>query len=321
MRVIYNNSLDPYFNQAAEEYLIDNSNESIFMLWRNENTVVIGKNQNAYAEVNSEFVKEHNIKVSRRLTGGGAVFHDKGNVNFTFIVPELEAKTLDFARFTAPIISALGELGVKAELSGRNDILAEGKKVSGNAQCVYHGKVMHHGTLLYCADMSKVQGALNVDPEKMKSKGIKSVRSRVANIADMIEKKLAVEEFISYLLERAQGRLQNFSDAEKTEIQNLAESKYSTWDWIWGKSKEYSVYNKKYYPYGLLEAGVAVSGGVIEQVSLQGDYFGVKDIAQLEEALCGLRYDIDVLKAALEKLNIEEYIMGAKPDDLISLLF
>ena len=168
MRIIPTTSLDPHFNLAAEEYLLTQSKEEIFMLWRNDRSVIIGKNQNAYAELNLPFVEEHNVKVVRRMTGGGAVFHDPGNINFTFIVNSAE-KAIDFVPYTAPIIDYLRSLGADATLSGRNDILIDGRKVSGNAQCVLNGRTMHHGTLLFSSDMSELAGALKVDESKIKS--------------------------------------------------------------------------------------------------------------------------------------------------------
>ena len=199
--VIFNSSLDPYFNLAAEQYLLERRDTApVFMIWRNSPAVIIGKNQNAYAELNEAFIRENDIKVVRRLTGGGAVFHD---VNYTFISPKQGANALDFARFCAPIIEALCDLGANAVLSGRNDIEIDGRKVSGNAQTVCGDRILHHGTLLWSADLSKLAGALKVDPEKIASKGIKSVRSRVANIRDLIGSEMSATDFIDYLFSRA----------------------------------------------------------------------------------------------------------------------
>ncbi|MBR4256441.1 MAG: lipoate--protein ligase family protein, partial [Clostridia bacterium] len=186
MKIYKNEITDPYFNLASEQYLLDTEEDDVFMLWRNRPSVIIGRNQNAYAEINRGFVTDNDIAVVRRLTGGGAVFHDLGNINFTFITKKGGADALDFARFCQPVIDALRALGVPAELSGRNDMTADGRKFSGNAQCVYNGRVMHHGTLLFDADMNSMAGALNVDPEKMKSKGVKSVRARVCNLREFL---------------------------------------------------------------------------------------------------------------------------------------
>lgn len=318
--IIRNLNTNPHFNLACEQYLLDNVEDEIFMLWRNDKTVVIGKNQNAYAEVNTEFVRENNIKVARRITGGGAVFHDLGNVNFTFITSKENADSLNFDRFTAPIIKALGKLGASAEPSGRNDITIDGKKVSGNAQCVYNGRVMHHGTLLYSADMSKVSGALNVDTDKIKSKGIKSIRSRVANIIDYIDKKMDVCDFITFLESQINAPARELSSEETEKIHTLCNEKYSTWDWIWGRSKSYSTINRRYFPFGLVEVCIDTDRGKIANVRIFGDYFGVCDISEIEKALTGIQYDYSSIINVLSGFNLDNYIYGSKAEDITKLL-
>ena len=190
MLFICHGATDPYFNLAAEEYVLEKGEGAAFLLWRNGPSVIIGKNQNAFAQLRLPFVQANHIQVARRLTGGGAVFHDLGNINFTFITDASEHDQIDFARFTAPIIANLKQFGVAATLNGRNDLLAVGRKISGNAQCVYHTedgrrRLLHHGTLLFSADLSRLSGALQVNREKMESKGIESVVSRVANIREL----------------------------------------------------------------------------------------------------------------------------------------
>ena len=194
MRYIYNDSTEPYFNLALEEYFLKQTDEEYFILWRNEPCIVVGKNQNTLSEIHLEFVKERNIKVVRRLTGGGAVFHDLGNINFTFIVND-ESSFNDFKGFVAPIIGTLKTLGIDAEFSGRNDMLIEGKKFSGNAQCKHKSRVMHHGTLLFSSNMNDLSGALKPKDIKFSDKSVKSVASRVTNISEHLENKLSVLEF------------------------------------------------------------------------------------------------------------------------------
>ncbi len=320
MIIFKNNSIDPYFNLAAEQYLIDNCDEDVFMLWRNDRTVVIGNNQNAYAEVDREYADTHGITVSRRLTGGGAVFHDLGNVNFSFIIPS-DGKGIDFKKYTAPIIESLKGMGLSAELSGRNDILIDGKKVSGNAQCVRNGKVLHHGTLLYSANLSDVAGALKVDPEKLQSKGIKSVRSRVANIKDLMDVDMDVTEFMAYLESGFEGERRYFTAAETQLITKLRDEKFATWDWIWGRSKEYTLTTKERFDYGSVEANVNTDHGIIKEVKLTGDFFGVGDINELTDSLVGIRYDYADVLAYLSKYDIQRYIFGAAAEDISKLLF
>ena len=198
MKLLILKSKDPYLNLAIEEYLFRNTTDDIFMLWQNEPTVVIGKNQNVYAEINREYTKEHNIKIARRITGGGAVYHDLGNVNYTFISSR-NKEGIDFKYFTAPIIDALKAIGVNAELSGRNDITVNCKKISGNAQYSTDTRTLHHGTLLFDSDLSVLSSALNVDEEKIRSKAISSTRSRVINIKDLILENYKTDEFIDII--------------------------------------------------------------------------------------------------------------------------
>ncbi len=317
--VIFNSSLDPYFNLAAEQFLLDRDDtRPVFMLWRNSRAVIIGRNQNAYAEINEPFVRENGIGVVRRLTGGGAVFHDEGNVNYTFISPKEGASALDFARFCSPIIDALCALGATAALSGRNDIEINGCKVSGNAQCVRGDKILHHGTLLWSADLGKLAGALNVDPEKIASKGIKSVRSRVANIRDILNSEMDALAFTDYLFSRIGSSPRSFTEDEKAAITALRDSRYSTWEWNWGESKSFSAVRKKRFPYGTVEIAFDSSRGVLENVRINGDFFGVKDICELEKKLVGTRFEFVSLTDALACVG--DYISGANPGETASLI-
>ncbi len=325
MIIYHTTHTDPYFNLAVEQFLMDRRpTEPIFMLWRNEASVIIGKNQNAYAELDTEFVREKGIKVVRRLTGGGAVFHDLGNVNFTFIVPE--RKEIDFARFTEPVIAALRELGLDATLSGRNDITVDGMKVSGNAACVYNGCTMHHGTLLFSADLSRLAGALKPNPAKIRSKGIESVRSRVTNISAHLHAPMTTEAFLAFIEDYASRRygvsLQSFTEAEIAEIARLAACRYATWEWNFGMSKEFAAGYTHYFEFGLVEVSLTVEGGVIRSLSLGGDFFGVRDIAELADALIGIRCDKMSLEKALEAMPapLSDYILGAAPSELAALI-
>jgi len=316
---------NPYFNLATEEYLIDIfDGTDIFMLWRNEPCVVIGKNQNAYAEVNRAFAEEKGIKVVRRLTGGGAVFHDLGNVNFTFITKEDETTGINYSVFCEPIIQALKKLGIDASLSGRNDILANGLKVSGNAQCRRNGCILSHGTLLWSADFSYMQGVLNPDPEKLKAKGIKSVSSRVGNIRDMIGDGFALSrsstslDFVDYLEKAVPGEKREFDDAALTKIRKLTDEKYSTWEWDYGASPALSTVKKKRFSYGGVEIFLEANHGLIKAINFFGDFFGVKDVSEIENKLIGLKYEKCDLIPALE--DIGDYINGSCAEDIAKLI-
>lgn len=316
MKAYINKSTDPYFNLAAEQYLLDTEDEEIFMLWRNDKAVVIGRNQNAYAEIDRAFVKEHNIAVVRRLTGGGAVFHDLGNVNFTFISPKESGAALDFSRFCAPVIAALQKLGVPAELSGRNDMTVNGRKFSGNAACVYNGKTMHHGTLLFSADVSEIEGSLRVDPEKIQSKGIKSVRSRVCNLIEYLPQ-FDVTGFLSFLLSELAPDAKPFDEDQTAGINRLMEEKYKTWEWNFGTSKEYAKTEKKRFPYGSVEVSYTADHGILTDVRITGDYFGIKPTKELEEKLTGARLSYNELLFAASGAG--EYISGASPEDVAEM--
>ena len=318
--IVYENGyIIPPFNLACEEYLLNSDCvEDIFMLWRNAPSVIIGRNQNAYAELNLDFIEKNDIAVVRRLTGGGAVFHDLGNVNFTFITSKKDDAVLNFEMFTRPIIDVLRKLGADAELSGRNDIVIDGHKISGNAQCSYNGKIMHHGTLLFDADISNLVDSLNVDKAKIESKGIKSIRSRVANIKDFIGGDMDVIDFKEYIENSidAEHRILSAEDAEK--IQKLADEKYSAWEWTFGQSKQYQYTNKKRYPYGTVEVNLNVDAGYITDIRINGDYFGLGDIGELEKRLVGSRYESTEILNKLK--DSENYIAGATAKDLLDII-
>jgi len=321
MRIIPTTSLDPYYNLAVEEYLLTESRDDIFMLWRNDRSVIIGKNQNAYAELNLPFVEANNVKVVRRMTGGGAVFHDPGNINFTFIVNSDE-KNIDFAPYTSPIIDYLRSLGADASLSGRNDILIDGRKVSGNAQCIGNGRTMHHGTLLFSANMNELAGALKVDESKIKSKGIQSVRSRVGNIADFLKEPTDILTFMSDL-EKSIAAQHNaetrpLTESEIAAINTLADQKYRTWEWNFGRSKRFESEKSGRFPFGGVTVLLDTEQGKIKQAAIRGDFFSAGDISVLEKKLTGLRLSADDLRPVLE--DVSAYIAGATAEDILPLL-
>lgn len=327
MLLIKNTEIDPYFNLASEEYLLENSREDVFMLWRNDRAVIIGKNQNAFAEINIPYIRQNNIKAVRRLTGGGAVFHDIGNINFTFITDADRGTELDFARFEEPVIHALAEMGVSAKLDGRNDIIADGCKISGNAQCRYNTadgrcRLMHHGTLLFSADMAGMSASLNVSSEKLRSKGIKSVRQRVSNIASLpsYNGPAKAEDFmdalIMYISENAPVRA--FTAEEKRGIRLLSDEKYSRWEWNFGASPAYDLEISRRFPFGSVEVMMTASEGTIRDISICGDFFGVGDVNELCRSLVGVRLEPDALAHALDRVG--EYIFNADAQSIASLI-
>ncbi|WP_320171183.1 lipoate--protein ligase [Maridesulfovibrio sp.] len=325
MRYIYNQSTDPAFNLAAEEWLLGNDSNEIFMLWRNEPAVIVGRNQNTLAEIDESFTRKRGIPVIRRLSGGGAVFHDLGNINFTFIQNATPSGGLDFQKFTAPIQAALGHMGVECAFSGRNDLLIEGKKFSGNAQHFHGGRVLHHGTLLFSSKMADLSGALRVDPEKYRDKAVRSVRSRVTNISSHLPVPMEVPEFIERLMDyvsgSAAGEDMSLSREEADSIGSLANERYRTWEWNFGSSPAYNFEKRTRTPGGLLDVCMFVKKGHIQTVRLFGDYFGVRDINQLEGLIVGSKHRRSALEECLADVVLEEYIKDVNLPVFLDCLF
>lgn len=313
---------NPYFNLAMEEYLLKNFSEDIFILWRNEPAIIVGKNQNTISEVNVEYVKENSIPVVRRLTGGGAVFHDLGNINFTFISTNDHKSFNNFRKFTQPIIDVLKSLNVEAEFSGRNDLVIQGRKFSGNAQCNYKDKVMHHGTLLFSSEIKDLSAALKVKPSKFEGKAVKSVASRVTNISEHLKSTLSIIQFKGMVMnhiakEKESGTVYKFSEEDIKNINKLVEEKYSTWQWNFGNSPKYSFTNEFKYSGGNVEIRLNVDKGLIKDVKIYGDFFGKCDVSEIENALIGVRHcEIDIRKV-LRNFEIDNYFLGGNEDVLV----
>ena len=321
MKYLRLESTDPYLNLAIEEYLFESTDDDVFMLWQNDNTVVIGKNQNAHAEIREEYLEKQNIKIARRITGGGAVYHDLGNVNYTFISGSRESG-IDFEHFTSPIIEALSTLGIKATLSGRNDLLINSKKISGNAQHTAHGRVLHHGTLLYDSDLSYLSSVLNVDEEKIKAKALKSTRSRVTNIKPFVKGNISTEEFISKI---EQFVIDKFTpeiiEAPKNERIDELLKRNSSKEWIYPESEflsAYNIYRKKKYDFGIVTLSIEMARDAIRKVKINGDFFEKKDVSEFEEKLIGCEYS--KLDSFISSLNIGEYIHGMTTSEFLDLL-
>ena len=273
---------DPPFNLAAEQHVFEAlpRDRSYLMLWQNDNAVIIGKYQNTLAEINKPFVDAHGIRVVRRLSGGGAVYHDLGNLNFTFITDAGDLETLDLHLFCQPIVSALA--GVEAEVNGRNDITIDGKKFSGNAQYLRGGRIMHHGTLLFDSDLSIVSQALAVDEEKIRAKGLRSVRSRVNNIRHCLPQPCSLPEFRQLLLEtyvqESGGESYRLSDEDLAAIERLRENRYARWDWNYGKSPECTLLRRRRFEgCGTVEAQLLLENGRIAALRFQGDFFSLDE--------------------------------------------
>ena len=326
MLCIKHHSTDPYFNIATDEYIFKHIKEDCFMLWRNDNAIIVGKHQNTLAEINHEYVKEKNIKVVRRLSGGGAVYHDLGNLNFSFTRTGDSYEMIDFERYTLPIIEVLKELGVNAKFEGRNDLTIEGKKFSGNAEHVFKNKVLHHGTLLFSSEMKDISGALKINPLKYKDRGVKSVPNRVTNISDHLPEKISLDEFTNKVMAHItnsfrDARLYEFTEEDLAAIQEIRDEKYATWDWNYGYSPDYNFKQGARTPGGTVEMNMNVSQGIIKDVRITGDFFHIKDIAPIEKALENIRHDEKEIREKLSQFDLKEYFNKVTEDDLVAIMF
>jgi lipoate-protein ligase A len=329
MITILNDKTDPRYNLALEEYVLKHLpiEDDIILLWQNEPSIIIGRNQNTIEEINSSFVKEHNIHVVRRISGGGAVYHDFGNLNFTFITNNYRDNLNNYRKFANPVIEVLKSLGVPAEFSGRNDIIVDGKKISGNAQSYHKNRMFQHGTILFDADLDMVSYVLKVHLDKIESKGIKSNRSRVTNILPYIKSQMNIKEFQEYLLhyflntEDVESKTYQLTEDDYKNIQKLMEDKYSTWDWNYGESPQFEVQKGSRFLGGRISFHLNVKDGLIKECKIYGDFLGKKDIHELELLLVGLSYREEVIRDVLASLSLEEFFYNITIDDLINCLF
>lgn len=322
----HNRNTDPAFNLAAEEYLLRQSEEDVFMLWRNEPSIIIGRNQNALAEVDLPFVEASGLQVVRRLSGGGAVYHDLGNVNFTFIQSRSSGPRIEFERYTDPIVDALAEMGLAAKFEGRNDLTLNGRKISGNAQFLHKNRVLHHGTLLFSSDLTVLGQALKVDPAKFQDKAVKSIASRVTNIVDHLPYPISVERFIERILAHRLKRdpaaaPYHWQEADLESIESLRRSRYGSWEWNFGRSPDYAFQRKSRTSGGTLEIHLQVEEGRVERARILGDFLGLREIREIEEALAGVRHDPEAIRSRLEGFELAEFVQGVPLPDFVAAFF
>ena len=319
---------DPHYNLALEQFVFDrlSRDHSYFMLWQNHNSIIVGKHQNTRAEINAAYVNAHNITVARRLSGGGAVYHDLGNLNFTFITGTDTGGGIDFAVFCEPIQKALVSFGVPVEIAGRNDMTVEGKKFSGNAQYRKEGRVMHHGTILYDSDLSILSRALNVSDDKIESKGIKSVRSRVTNIRPYMQTDMPVKDFWAALKEfmfaAFDMREYVLTAAENAAVEELRERVYSQWSWNYGASPPCNIRKtRRVEGCGKIEILLDMEkAGIINTIAFYGDFFGGADPEELAPLLMGRQLKYSDLKQALSGVDVSRYFHNLDREEFLSLL-
>ena len=328
MLCINSENTDPCFNLASEEYFLRFSDADVFLLYRNIPSIVVGKHQNTLAEINLSYVQEKGIRVARRISGGGAVFHDLGNINFAFITSGREGELVNYRKFTRPMIDALGRMGLEVHLGARNELLLGDLKISGTASHVYKRRVLHHGTLLFSSDLGALSDALNVPAGQFSDRGVKSIPSKVTNISDHLGGSMKATDFQSRLMEHVlnsavspRPRTYIYGDQDLREITKLCQSKFSTWEWNFGYSPKYQFRRKISFGEGTLELQVHVEKGIIRSIAIGGDYFSGFPVPGLEEMIVGCNHDLRSLRKRLAGIRVGAYIRGLENEELLSALF
>ncbi|GAC42507.1 lipoate--protein ligase [Paenibacillus popilliae] len=330
MKFIDNQGItDPRVNLAIEEFVLKHlplEEDSYLLFYINEPSIIIGKNQNTIEEINSDYVKANHIHVVRRLSGGGAVYHDTGNLNFSFITKDDGQSFHNFRKFTQPVIDTLRSLGVNADLTGRNDIQVGEQKISGNAQFSTRGRMFSHGTLLFNSEMEHVASALNVKAIKIESKGTKSIRSRVANISDFLDEPMTIERFKDAILHHIFGMEPDqvpqykLTEQDWETIHHISRERYQSWDWNYGASPKFNVEHSKKFPAGIVDVRMDVEDGWIQCMKIYGDFFGGGEVNDIELRLQGVRYEEQAIHEALADMDINHYLGNISAEDFIGLV-
>lgn len=326
MLCIYHESTDPYFNVATDEFILKYIKDDCFMLWRNDNAIIVGQFQNTLSEINYDYVKAHHIAVVRRLSGGGAVYHDLGNLNFSFTKSGKDTNLSDFEKFTRPIVEVLQQLGVNAKFEGKNDLTVDGRKIAGNAAHIYKNKILHHGCLLFSSQMRNVSEALKINPVKYIDKAVKSVPKRVTNISDHLKTPITIEEFTHKVMEHIldiypNSQLYTFTSQDLQKIKQLRDEKYATQEWNYGKSPDYNFKKAIRTKGGLLEMNLEVKKGTIEKVKIFGDFFSEKGITEIENALVHTAHEEKAIKTVLSRFTIDRYFRNIDANELTEAMF
>ncbi|WP_291291669.1 lipoate--protein ligase [Enterococcus sp.] len=334
MLFVPNENHDPRINLAIEIFLLQEMkvDEPILLFYINEPSIIIGRNQNTIEEINKDYVDAHGIHVVRRFSGGGAVYHDFGNLNFSFIMPDDGNSFRDFEKLTKPIVQALHEMGVEgAQLKGRNDLVIDDMKFSGNAMYATNGRMFAHGTIMFDSDINEVVNALKVRKDKIESKGIKSIRSRVTNIKPFLPKDkqgMTTEAFREEILLKIFGvdsvdqvKIYTLTEEDWVKINEISDKYYRNWDWNYGKSPAFDLERRKRFPIGSIEVRFNVQEGKITEAKIYGDFFGLGDIADVEQAFIGTRYEKSALKEVIDQIDVKKYFGNITPEDLLELVY
>ncbi|XJS11139.1 lipoate--protein ligase [Aerococcaceae bacterium WGS1372] len=327
------NNYDASLNIALETYLVENRlvDEPILLFYINKPSIIIGRNQNTAEEINQAYVDANNIDVVRRMSGGGAVYHDLGNFSFCFIKDD-DGSFRDFKSFTEPMIEALHKMGASgAELQGRNDLLIDGKKFSGNAMYAKDGRMTAHGTILFDSDLDEVNNALKPRKAKIESKGIKSVRSRVTNIKPYVDEKyqnLSTEEFRDLVLLEIFGvdKREDVPELKITDemwegVYKIRDERMGNWDWNYGKSPDFDIEQSKKFPFGFVDIRFNVSQGIIKNARIYGDFFGLGEIKDVEDKLNGVKYERQAVSEALADVDVNKYFGNTTVEEIVGLIF
>lgn len=335
MKYLSMQSHDIRRNLATEQYLMNSGQMTppFMLFYIEDNCIIVGRNQNTLEEINADFCKEHGITITRRLSGGGAMFQDMGNLCFSFVVPADEVRFGNFKDLVQPVVDALHAMGATgAEVTGRNDIVIDGKKFSGNAMYTRNGKTFSHGTLMYDVNTDMVADALHVPEDKIKSKGIKSVRSRVTNLKPYLKpeyQNLTTEQFRDEIIKKiyhvdnihdAQVNEYHLTDADNAAIDKIENDLYKNWDWVYGKSPEFTVKKRQHFDAGTIDARFLVQNGKVANLKIYGDFFGTGDVSDVEDSLKGITYTPEAIAKVLETLDLNKYFVGIPKDDVIALL-
>lgn len=328
IELIISKSNDPSYNLALEEYLVYNykSDNQILYLWQNANTIVVGRNQNIYEQINLDIAKADDVKIVRRNTGGGTVFHDMGNICFSLISP-LDEQLFSIGKILEPIISFLNHKEIKAEFSGKNDIQVEGSKISGSAELKTKEKILVHGTLLFNSDLSKIKKYLLLNQTKIESKKVKSKVASVRNIIEFLNDKKDstdfIDEMVTFFQNNSDIKNLDIKNIPSLEIERLRDDKYLNWDWTFGKASTFTNSVEKYFDgKGIVNIKTNIKNGLIEEIKFFGDFLGYTGTTDLEKSLIGLKLDKEILKPVLEKANLEEiFWVGISSEDLLKLIY
>ena len=309
---------------SFDEYCLEQfpSDDTVFYLWQNRPSVIIGLNQNVYSEVNVQYLEDNGIILARRVTGGGAVYHDLQNLNYTIVGRSRDLER-DYPGFMHFMLDALRQLGVPAELSGRNDIMVEGRKVSGYAKRVFKDRLMVHGTLMFDVDLEHLTAALAVPGSKLQASGIESVRSRVANLKDYLPQFSTVKDMqdaLQDIMSDGDGEI-FLNDAQRADIQRICDEKFSTWEWNFGKSPKATFHNSRKFSCGTVIADWSIVKGSVEGLVFSGDFLGNLPAGQLAERINGLRFDRSTVSAALNEEPVGRFFDGITAGGLVELLF